>query len=96
MNDGTGDVNLALCVHRLIREYVNRRTESKSGNKFEEFRNQKDDNGRIKYPQKYREARENICSDTFLAMRGRRDQDYIEYFTGTICSVPQTCQKKTI
>ncbi len=36
-----------------------------------------------------REARERVCSDAFLAMRGRRDQEFVEYFTGTICSVPQ-------
>ena len=41
------------------------------------------------YPQEYREAREKVCSDAFLAMRGRRDQEFVEYFTGTICSVPQ-------
>ncbi len=89
MHDETGDDHLALCVYRLIREYANRRTEEKSGVKFEEFKNQKDDKGKIKYPQKYREAREKVCSAAFLAMRGRRDQDYVEYFTGTICSVPQ-------
>ena len=89
MTGDTGDDHLVLCINRLIREYANRKTEEKSGIKFDEFRNKKDDKGRIKYPQEYREAREKVCSDAFLAMRGRRDQDYIEYFTGTICSVPQ-------
>ena len=85
----TGDDRLALCVHRLIRDYANRRTEEKSGKKYADFRDQKDKNGRIKYPQEYREAREKICSDAFLAMRGRRDQAFVEYFTGTIGSIPQ-------
>lgn len=40
-------------------------------------------------PPEYIEARQKICMDAFLAMRSRRDQEFIEYFTGTICSVPQ-------
>ncbi|WP_025322480.1 type I-MYXAN CRISPR-associated protein Cmx8 [Deferrisoma camini] len=79
---------LALRVHRLIRGYVNARTEERSGKKYKDFKNNRDDKGRVIYPKEYREAREKVCSDAFLAMRGRRDQDFVEYFTGTICSVP--------
>mgnify|MGYP001566400059 CR=1 FL=1 len=89
MSQETADQRLALCVHRLTREYVNRRTEEKSKVKWEDFKNSKDDKGRIMYPLKYREEREKVCSDAFLAMRGRRDKDFVEYFTGTVCSVPQ-------
>ena len=38
-------------------------------------------------PSEYREAREKIVSDVFLAMRSRREQDFVDYFTATICSV---------
>lgn len=72
---------LAQRVNRLIRTYVSRKTEVKSGVTYDDFKKS--------YSDKYREAREKICSDAFLAMRGRREQDFIEYFTGTICSVPQ-------
>lgn len=89
MNDEERDDLLAQRVYRLIRAYVNQKTESKSGLKFEEFRDDKDDKGKTQYPREYREAREKVCSDAFLAMRGRRDSDFIAYFTGTICSVPQ-------
>ena len=78
-----------MAITGLIQSYVNCKTEEKSGKKFKDFRNNKDEKKRIVYPMEYREAREKVCNDAFLAMRGRRDQDFVEYFTGTICSVPQ-------
>ena len=39
------------------------------------------------YPKEFREAQQRICSDAFLAMRSRHDQDFVEFFAGTICSV---------
>jgi len=89
MSDQAKDNLLAQRVYRLIRAYVNQKTEAKSGRKYEDFKNQKDEKGRTQYPTAYREAREKVCADAFLAMRGRRDTDFVEYFTGTICSVPQ-------
>ena len=80
---------LTLRVYRLIQTYVYQKTEDKSEKKFKDFREKKDDKNRIIYPQEYRDARQKVCTDAFLAMRGRRDQDFIEYFTGSICSVPQ-------
>ncbi len=89
MGEKEQDDKLTLRVYRLIQTYVNHRTEEKSSRKFKDFRDNKDEKNRIIYPQEYREAREKVCTNAFLAMRGRRDQDFIEYFTGTICSVPQ-------
>lgn len=89
MGDRDQDDQLALRVNRLIQEYVYRRTEEKSGKKFKDFKQNKDKQNRIIYPNEYREARGKVCSDAFLALRSRRDQDFIDYFTGTICSVPQ-------
>jgi CRISPR-associated protein Cmx8 len=89
MGEKEHDDQLTLRVYRLIQTYVNQKTEDKSGKKFKDFRENKDDKNRIIYPQEYREAREKVCTDAFLAMRGRRDQDFIEYFAGSICSVPQ-------
>lgn len=89
MGDREQDDQLALRVNRLIQEYVNRRTEEKSGKKFKDFKQNKDKQNRIIYPNEYREARGKVCTDAFLALRSRRDQDFIDYFTGTICSVPQ-------
>ena len=88
MTEKDQDDQLALRVYRLLQNYIWRRTEEKSGVKFDQFKNNKTDKGHISYPRAYAEALEKVCSDAFLAMRGRRDQDFVEYFTGTICSVP--------
>ena len=37
---------------------------------------------------------EKVCGDAFLAMRGRNDRDFVAYFAGTICSVPQWLPEK--
>jgi len=79
---------LARRVYELVRHYVRIKAESKSGKKLEAF--PKDEKGHITlYPQEYREEVEKVCMDAFLAIRGRREQDFVEYFTGAICSVPQ-------
>lgn len=91
MSEDDLDNQLALRIYQLIRTYVNHKTEEKSGTKFKDFQKLRDEKNpkKILYPQEYREAREKVCSDAFLAIRGRRDQDFVEYFTGTVCSVPQ-------
>jgi CRISPR-associated protein Cmx8 len=73
------DDELSLKIYRLIREYVNQRVAKKNG-----LSDTKDI-----YSFKYHEDREHVCTDAFLAMRGRREKDFVEYFTGSICSVPQ-------
>jgi CRISPR-associated protein Cmx8 len=80
---------LARRIHALIQNFVNRRAEKKSGVKFSDFKQEKDEKGRTSYPPAYLDAREKAASEAFLAMRGRRDKDFVAYFTGTICSVPQ-------
>ncbi len=89
MGESELDDQLAVYVYRLIGTYANLKTEERSGKKFKDFRDRKDEKGRILFPQEYRDAREKVCGDAFLAIRGRRDQDFIEYFAGSICSVPQ-------
>ncbi len=64
-------------IYDMIGVYVRYKAEDKSGVKTD-FTNKK-----------YLDARQKVCADVFLAMRSRRDQDFIEYFTGAICSVPQ-------
>lgn len=36
----------------------------------------------------YRDVRESVARDAFLAMGSRRAEDFVEYFIGTICAVP--------
>lgn len=76
-------------IYDMIGAYVRQKTEAKSGIKWADFKDKKTAEGKMLIPRAYLEARQKVCADVFLAMRSRRDQDFIEYFTGTICSVPQ-------
>lgn len=80
-------------VRDIVRTYVRRRTESRTGLSFRELPETTDpDSGaqRREYPEKWREAQARVATEAFLAMRSRRSrQDFAEYFTGTLCSVPQ-------
>lgn len=89
MTSETKDDRLARRVYDVVRTYVTRRTEEKSGIAFDSFKDKKNDKGQIITPTPYRDAKEKVCLDAFLAIRGRNDQDFVEYFAGTICSVPQ-------
>jgi CRISPR-associated protein Cmx8 len=80
------DELLAIRVYKIVRNYVGRKAESRSKLRMKEF--PKDGDGKRLYPKDYREAVEKVCLDAFLAMRGRREQDFVEYFTGTLCAVP--------
>jgi CRISPR-associated protein Cmx8 len=88
-----GAPRLPLLIHRIVRDYVNRRTEEKSGLKWDDFKDNKvkDESGRerINVPQPYRDAKEKIASSVFLEMRSRREQDFVDHFTRTFCSVKQ-------
>lgn len=78
------DKDLADRVFRITQAYVNRRTENRcDGMTWDDYQAKKGN------PQKYREAREKVCLDAFLALRGRDDAELASYFVGTLCSVPQ-------
>lgn len=76
-------------IYEMIGSYVRQKTEARSNIKWSDFKDKKTSEGRVAIPPAYIEARQKICMDAFLAMRSRREQEFIEYFTGTICSVPQ-------
>jgi CRISPR-associated protein Cmx8 len=83
---------LEVLIHRLVQNYVNRRTEERSGLKWESFGKIKDEKTgkqRIDVPEPYREAREKVASSAFLELRSRREQAFIDHFTATFCSVRQ-------
>lgn len=85
--------NISERVYKLVQAYVFRKTESKSGIKWDDFKDKKvkdpsSNRERIDVPQRYREAREKICTDAFLRFRAcHAKEDFVSYFTGTICSV---------
>lgn len=81
------DDALVTRVYQLIGAYVEHRAQEKSGLRRRDFT--KGEDGKIHYPKELREAVEKVTKDAFLAMRGRNDREFVAYFTGTICSVPQ-------
>jgi CRISPR-associated protein Cmx8 len=86
--------NITERVYKLIQAYVFRKTESKSGIKWDDFKNKRvkdpiTNREKIDVPQRYREQRERVCTDAFLRFRAcHAKEDFVSYFTGTICSVP--------
>ncbi|OQW34297.1 MAG: hypothetical protein A4E19_02215 [Nitrospira sp. SG-bin1] len=76
------DQALSQCIHGLVKAYVYRKSKAKSGIEWDGDRNN--------VPAKYRDAREKVCRDAFLRLRAcKAKEDFVSYFTGTICSVPQ-------
>jgi CRISPR-associated protein Cmx8 len=81
------DDALVARVYQLIGAYVEHRVHERTGLRRRDF--SKGDDGRVRYDSKLREAIDKVTKDAFLAMRGRNDREFVAYFTGTICSVPQ-------
>jgi CRISPR-associated protein Cmx8 len=93
-NNTQTDFDLATRVHGMVRSYVRRRTEERSRITWDSFKDNRaptDSGGaRVNIPKEYSEAQEKVCSDVFFALRSARTrEDFVTYFTGTICSVPQ-------
>ncbi len=90
MNDDELLKQLGLVIQRLVNKYVEGRAEAKTGKKVKDFpKKTVEGKERRLYPNEFREAQQRVCSDAFLAMRPRHDQDFVEYFAGSICSVAQ-------
>jgi CRISPR-associated protein Cmx8 len=79
---------LAALVFRLVRTYVSQKVEAKTGLSWNDVREANETvEGKTKTV--FLDAKERVVSDAFLAMRSRRERDFIDYFTATICSVKQ-------
>jgi CRISPR-associated protein Cmx8 len=86
---------LARRVRGMSLAYVMRRTEQKAGMSLDEARTRGgpppvSGTGRAPVAERYRDAREKVCTDAFLSMRScRTREDFVTFFTGTICAEPQ-------
>jgi len=76
------DNSIESIILDVVRGYVARRMKSKYDLVYEKVK----DTPRMK---EYGEKREKLAKDAFLAVRSRPDNDFREYFAGTLCSVPQ-------
>jgi hypothetical protein len=84
---------LSTIIRRLVDRYVEGRAEAKTGMKAKTFAKRpipgKGDRLYTVYPPEFREAQQRVCSDAFLSMRSRHDQDFIDFFASSVCSVAQ-------
>lgn len=79
-------------IFQLVKTYVSRKLKSKHDLEWKsEWKSLKGDelNKRVDY-QEYSGKKSKIAKSAFLEVRSRTEQgDFIRYFTGTLCSVPQ-------
>ena len=85
----TPQYSLEKIIHRMVGAYVRQKAEEKSNRKWNDFKDKKTPEGKIDIPHEYHDATQKICMDAFLAMRSRQGLEFISYFAGTICSIPQ-------
>jgi CRISPR-associated protein Cmx8 len=79
----TRDNSIEAIVYAVVNGYVRGRLKSKYGITWEDVKANR-------RPKKdYEEKKEKIAKDAFLAVRARPEQDFVSYFAGTLCSVPQ-------
>ena len=98
-NDMSEQINIARKVYDIVGEYVAKRAEKRSGVKRDELPKK---DGKVDWStpsaktKDYLEAREKMATDAFLAIRGRNSEEFVDYFVGSICAVPQFMGTKGI
>ncbi len=79
-----------LLIERIVRKYVTDRAKVRCGYpKEQKLKDLPED----KRKQVYDEKRK-VAADAFLAIRSRRDQDFVAYFTEVLCSMGHYSDKK--
>ena len=92
MSDEDKIRHLSVLLRRLMNRYIDGRAASKLGLKLDKIpRKNVDGKSRLAPPDpdRFREAQQRVCSDAYLAMRSKHDQDFVEFFAGSVCSVAQ-------
>jgi CRISPR-associated protein Cmx8 len=82
--------DIEILIFKLVKTYVRRKVESKYQLKWKEEWANKEGREKHKGYDEYSEKKSKISKSAFLEVRSRTEQgDFIRYFTGTLCSVPQ-------
>ena len=81
-NNTTPMGNFQTRIHRICNNYVSGRLAAR-GMVWEKVR------GQPASEQEYNKAKGKVAKDAFLSVRSRFGSDFLEYFTGTLCSVAQ-------
>jgi CRISPR-associated protein Cmx8 len=74
-------------VYQLVGTYVRRRVKARTKMEWKAVK----DNPQQR--QSYEDEKQRVARGAFLAVRSRTGADFVDYFTGTICSVPQHLRK---
>jgi CRISPR-associated protein Cmx8 len=67
----------------MVGSFISRKVKSKYDIDYEASKQSE------KKTKDYREAREKVAREAFLAARSRTGGDFVDFFTSTICSIPQ-------
>lgn len=79
---GMSDETLDAVIYKMVGMYLGRRTDIKQDQSFAEAK----EAGNLEERKK---AREKLAREAFLAARSRTGGDFVDFFTSTLCSVPQ-------
>ena len=83
-----GDDLLMMLIHRIVRTYLTKRAEQKSGVELDKFK----DGDKVaweKLPDDFHKARRAAGESLFLEFRSRRDQAFVEHFAQTFFATKQ-------
>lgn len=69
-------------IYKMVSIYISRKVKGKYDLEYEKAKAE----GKL---DKFNEAREKVAREAFLAARSRTGGDFVEFFTSTLCSVPQ-------
>lgn len=98
-DDNPSDDRLAALVLRMVRTYVRKKAEDRSGFEYKSFkddktRDQKTGKERVNVPKPYRDAQEHVAEKVFLEIRSRHGRDFTQYFADCFGSVAQRIGKE--
>lgn len=91
MDDDEKLKHLGILVRRIVGGYVDRRAAKKLGLDWDDLPTVGEGRERRKVlpaPEEFRKQQRRVCDDAFLQMRSRHDEDFVEFFAGSVCAVP--------
>lgn len=91
MDDDEKLKHLGILVRRIVGGYVDRRAAKKLGLDWDNLPTVGEGRERRKVlpdPEEFRKQQRRVCDDAFLQMRSRHDEDFVEFFAGSVCAVP--------
>ncbi|MDC0739938.1 type I-MYXAN CRISPR-associated protein Cmx8 [Polyangium mundeleinium] len=86
--ENTRDDSIEAIVYAVVSGYVRGKLKAKYNLAWEDVKAGK------KSKKDYEEKKEKVAKEAFLAVRARPEQDFVSYFAGTLCSVPQFLDTK--